>query len=64
MVHVLMVGIRPELLEAKDTVVNRLAVSSPRPELGDGIGELRLVEGDDASDCWAKALQQVLMRWI
>ena len=64
MVHVLMVGIRPELLEAKDTVVNRLAVSSPRPELGDGNGELRLVEGDDATDCWAKALQQVLMRWI
>ena len=40
------------------------AVGSPRPELGDGPGELRLVEGDDASDCWAKALQQMLMRWI
>jgi vWA domain found in the FtsH ternary systems/N-terminal helical region fused to the FtsH ternary system vWA domain len=64
MVHVLMVGIRPELLEAKDTVVNRLAVPSPRPELGDGHGELRVVEGDDASDCWARALQQLLMRWI
>ena len=64
MVHVLMVGIRPELLEAKDAIVNRLAVHSPRPELGDGHGELRLVEGDDASDCWAQALQQLLRRWI
>jgi hypothetical protein len=64
MVHVLMVGTRPQVVEAKDTVVNRLAVPSPRPELGDGHGELRLVEGDDAADCWAKALQQVLMRWI
>lgn len=64
MVHVLMVGARPALLEAKDVVVTRLAVNGPRPEIGDGGGELAPVEGDDASDAWARALEQILMRWI
>jgi hypothetical protein len=64
MVHCLMVGVHPPLLEAKETVVTRLAINAPRPSLGDGNGELNPVEGDDASDSWANALQQVLMRWI
>lgn len=64
LVHVLMIGPRPELLEVKDVVVTRLAVNGPRPELGDGTNELMPVEADDAADAWAQALQQILMRWI
>jgi hypothetical protein len=64
MVHVLMTGVKPEVLEAKETVLTRLAVNSARPTLGDGDDDLALVEGDDAPDSWAQALQQVLMRWI
>ena len=64
MVHCLMAGVHPQLLEARDVAVCRLAINAPRPSLGDGIGELNLVEGDDAADSWATALQQVLMRWI
>ena len=64
MVHCLMVGVHPPILEANETVVTRLAINAPRPSLGDGNGELNPVEGDDASDSWANALQQVLMRWI
>lgn len=64
MVHVLMVGVRPPLLEAKDTVVTRLAINGARPSLGVGIGELNLVEGEDAQDSWAHALQEILARWI
>jgi hypothetical protein len=64
MVHILMVGVRPGLMEAKDTVTTRLAIDGPRPSLGDGTGELNPVEGDDASDAWANALQGLLMRWV
>src|SRR5262245_1767123 len=64
MVHVLMVGVRPPLLEVKDTVVTRLAINGPRPALGDGVNELHQVEGEDASDSWANALQGILARWI
>jgi hypothetical protein len=64
MVHILMVGVRPGLLEVKDTVTTRLAIDGPRPSLGDGNGEPNPVEGDDASDAWANALQALLMRWV
>ncbi len=64
MVHVLVVGVSPGLLEARDCGITRLAVNSPRPALGDGIGELNVVDGEDAHDSWANALQQILMRWI
>lgn len=64
MVHVLMCGVHPSLVEARDVVVTRLAVNGPRPALSDGIGELNLVEGDDASDSWATCLQAILQRWI
>lgn len=64
LVHCMMIGVQPALLEAKDTIVNRLAINSPRPALGDGAGEMIPLEGEDASDSWANALQQILMRWI
>jgi hypothetical protein len=64
MVHVLMIGVNPALLEARDCGVSRLAVNGPRPAIGDGVGELNIVEGDDASDSWANALQGILMRWV
>jgi hypothetical protein len=59
-----MVGVRPELLEVKDTATTRLAIDSPRPSLGDGRDEMNPVEGDDATDAWANALQGLLMRWV
>jgi hypothetical protein len=81
MVHVLMVGVRPALLEARDVATTRLAIDGPRPSMGDGFsgqrpgpdqrlaadrreGELTPVEGDDAADAWANALQGLLMRWV
>lgn len=64
MVHCLVAGVQPPLVQARDVVVSRMAVNAPRPSLGDGVGELNPVEGDDASDSWANALQQILMRWI
>jgi hypothetical protein len=64
MVHCLMVGVHPPLVEAKDTVVTRLAINGPRPMLGDGVNELNLVDGDDAPHSWANALQGILQRWI
>ena len=59
-----MIGARPAVLDVKEVAVTRLAVGSPRPELGDGAEPLEPVEADDAADAWAKALQQVLMRWV
>ncbi len=64
MVHILMAGVRPELLDVKDAVTTRLAIDGPRPALGDGSGELGSVEGDDAADTWGHALQGLLMRWV
>jgi hypothetical protein len=64
MVHCLMVGVQPPFCDAKDVVTTRLAINGPRPSLGDGMGELNLVEGDDASDSWAHTLQGILQRWV
>ncbi len=64
MVHCLVAGVQPPLVEAKDVAVTRLAVSGPRPALGDGTEELDPMDGDDAADSWANALQQVLRRWV
>lgn len=64
MVHVLMIGVQPAKLEARDCGVSRLAVNGPRPSIGDGVEELNVVEGDDAQDSWANALQGILMRWV
>jgi hypothetical protein len=64
MVHCLMLGVKPDPLEADETVVTRLAINAARPSLGDGDEPMHPLEGDDDSDAWAKALQQVLMRWI
>jgi hypothetical protein len=65
MVHCLVVGVDPPLVEAREVVVNRLAINGPRPYLGGGdLDELTLVEGDDAAHSWANALQGILQRWI
>jgi hypothetical protein len=64
MVHCLMLGAKPANLEAKETVVNRLAVRKARPALGDRGEAPEEVEGDDAMESWAHALQQILQRWI
>jgi hypothetical protein len=64
MVHCMMVGVHPPLVEAKDVVVTRLAINGPRPALGDGTEALNLVDGDDAPHSWANALQGILQRWI
>jgi hypothetical protein len=64
MVHCLVLGVKPALLDPNDTVVTRLAVDGARPALGDGTADLRPVEGDDAQDSWGHALQQILQRWI
>jgi hypothetical protein len=64
MVHCLNVGVRPEAIDPDDTAVCRLAISGPRPRLGDGTAEPAPVEGDDPLDSWCQALQQILARWI
>jgi hypothetical protein len=64
MVHALVLGVQPPELEAKETVVTRLALTGPRPALGDGTEEPEVVEGEEAQDSWAQTLQQILGRWI
>jgi hypothetical protein len=64
MVHCLNVGVRPEAIDPDDTAVCRLAISGPRPRLGDGTAEPAPVEGDDPLDSWCQALQQILARWV
>jgi hypothetical protein len=64
MVHCLLAGVAPPPLVVRDVVFNRLEAAGPHPGLGDGEEESALVEGDDATDSWAQALQQILARWI
>jgi hypothetical protein len=64
MVHCLLAGVAPPALAARDVVFNRLEAAGPHPGLGDGDEDTALVEGDDATDSWAQALQQLLARWI
>lgn len=64
MVHCLMVGVQPGLLDVKEVGVTRLAIDAARPSLGDGTGELDPMEGEDAVDAWGQALKQVLGRWV
>jgi hypothetical protein len=64
MVHALVAGVEPPLLEADETVVTRLAITSARPALGDGEDDPAPVEGENALDSWAQTLQQIIGRWI
>jgi hypothetical protein len=64
MVQCLMLGVKPEALEAEETTVCRIAVNAARPALGDAAYEPDPVEGDDALESWGHALQAVLQRWI
>lgn len=64
MVHLLVCGVQPPLLEARDVAITRLAVNAARPSLADAGNELEVIEGEDASDSWAMGLQQILGRWI
>jgi hypothetical protein len=45
-------------------LVTRLRIDGPRPDLGDGDGELSEAEGDDALESWCHALEEVLRRWV
>jgi hypothetical protein len=64
MCHCLVVGTRPEAVDPTDTVVTRLQVDGPRPALGDGAETPEVVEGDDPLECWGRALEQLLRRWV
>jgi hypothetical protein len=62
--HCLVVGTRPQGLDAADTGVTRLQVDGPRPALADGDEPPEVVEGDDPLECWGRALEQLLQRWV
>jgi hypothetical protein len=64
MCHCLVVGTRPEAVNASDTVVTRLQVDGPRPALAGGDDPPEVVEGDDPLECWGRALEQLLQRWV
>jgi hypothetical protein len=62
--HCLVIGTQPQALAAADTVVTRLQVDGPRPALADGDEAPEVVEGDDPLECWGRALEQLLQRWV
>jgi hypothetical protein len=64
MVHALVCGVEPPELDANETVVTRLAITSARPAIGDGSDEPGIVEGDNAQESWANTLQLIIGRWI
>jgi hypothetical protein len=64
MVHALVLGEDPPVLEPEETVVTRLKIAGPRPALGDADGEPAVVEAEDAMDSWGTTLEQVLQRWV
>jgi hypothetical protein len=64
MCHCLVVGTRPKVVDASDTVVTRLQVDGPRPALADGEEAPEVVAGDDPLECWGRALEQLLQRWV
>jgi hypothetical protein len=64
MVHLLLCGVKPPQVEARDVAITRLAVNAARPSLGDAGNDPAVVDGEDASDSWAACLQQILGRWV
>jgi hypothetical protein len=64
LIHCIVIGMEPMTLEARDTLVTRLAVNRSRPALGHGPGNVIPVESDDAIDAWALTLQALLRRWL
>jgi hypothetical protein len=64
MVHCLLAAVQPPALRVTEAVLNRLEVAGPRPALGDGEDAPVLVEGEDATESWGQALQQILARWV
>jgi hypothetical protein len=64
MVHALLAAVQPPPLHVADAVISRLEVAGSRPALGDGEDRPVLMEGEDATEAWGQALQQVLARWV
>jgi hypothetical protein len=64
MVHCLVAAVEPPTLRAVDTVVSRLKVAGGFPAMGEGDDAPILVKAEDATDSWARALQQLLARWF
>jgi hypothetical protein len=64
LVHALVLGEDPVRLEAEDTHAARLRIDGPKPALDDEYSELEEVEADDAFESWARALEEVLTRWV
>jgi vWA domain found in the FtsH ternary systems/N-terminal helical region fused to the FtsH ternary system vWA domain len=64
MVHALVCGVEPSVLDAEEAVATRLQIRSAWPMLGDGTEEPEAVEGENALEAWGQALQGVIGRWI
>jgi hypothetical protein len=64
MVHCLVAGADPTVLDVPGAVVNRLQVAGARPGMGDGDAAVAVVGGEDPLDSWGAALEQLLARWV
>jgi hypothetical protein len=62
--HCLVVSTGPMAFEADDTVVTRLRIDGPRLALGEEGEEPAVPEGDDALECWGRALELLLRQWV
>jgi hypothetical protein len=63
-VHVLELAAKPTLPEPDGTVLTRLRIDGPVPELIDGRGLSVPLDADDAADAWFEAVRAILERWI
>jgi hypothetical protein len=64
-VHCLAVATAPFELMLDNVVVTQLVVHGPRPELGDGDGDVRPVEApDDPFDLWQETILHILRLWV
>src|SRR5262249_10178090 len=62
--HCLLVGVAPTPLQVECVRTSRLRIAGPRPALGDETEEPEILAGEDAVEAWAKALEEVLRRWV
>ena len=63
-VQVLLLSAEPAEFDAEDTLVTRLRVRSPRPELADARGETLRAERESAEEAWIAAAEHILQLWV
>jgi hypothetical protein len=63
-VHLLVAMTEPLELEMDNVMVTEVVVDGPVPKIGDGVGPVYALDGDDPLDVWQQTVRRILELWV